>query len=219
MPHDHEISVGENIFEIAARTGFSAEYLWDLPQNKKLADLRIHMNVLLPGDVLHIPDPTPFSRSCAMHQRHVFRRKGIPPKLRLQLLEEGEPKANMKFALTVDGLTLTGVTDAHGNLEAFVPADAVDGELLLGDQSIYHLQFGELNPPNEIAGVQTRLNNLGFDCGKPTGEWNPETAAALRYFQGRVNLPETGELDDATRRKLYAVHDGAETLRLPRSNS
>ena len=56
MPHDHEISVGENIFEIAARTGFSAEYLWDLPQNKKLADLRIHMNVLLPRDVLHIPD-------------------------------------------------------------------------------------------------------------------------------------------------------------------
>ena len=206
MPHDHEISVGENIFEIAARTGFSAEYLWDLPQNKKLADLRIHMNVLLPGDILHIPDPPPFSRSCAMHQRHVFRRKGIPPKLRLQMLEEGIPKANMKFSLTVNGVTLTGVTDAEGTLEAFVPADAVDGELLLEDQSIYQLQFGELNPPNEITGIQNRLNNLGFDCGTPTGEWNAETSAALLYFQASVSLPETGELDDATPAEVEAAH-------------
>lgn len=219
MPNDHEISVGENIFEIAVRTGFSAETLWDLPQNRELAGLRLHMNVLLPGDVLFIPDLTPYSRSCAMDQRHVFRRKGIPPKLRLQLLEEGVPKANMKFSLTVDGATLTGVTDAEGTLEAFVPADAAGAELLLEDQSIYYLQFGGLNPLNEISGVQNRLNNLGFDCGTPTGEWNPETSAALRYFQARVRLPETGELDARTREQLYQVHDGDGTLPLEGSTA
>lgn len=207
MPQSHILAAGENIFDVAGYTGFSAEQIWNLPENKDLVARRKYMNILEEGDVLFLPERVPFSRPCLMDQRHLFRRLGIPPKLRLQLLVEGEPKANLRYTLTIDGVDTSGVTDSSGNLEVFVPANAISGQLLLADQSVYTLNFSLLLPISETRGVQNRLANLGFLRTPPSGEWDEETAAAILAFQARLQIPQTGTLDALTRQKLEDVHD------------
>jgi len=71
----------------------------------------------------------------------------------------------------------------------------------------YDLELGRLDPVDKISGVQARLNNLGFDCGRVDGVMNTETKEALQAFQVTVGLPPTGELDSATKAKLYEGHE------------
>ena len=153
--------------------------------------------------------------SCAIDRRHVFRRKGIPALFRLEVLEEGIPKANMKYTLTVNGVDLIGVTDGEGVLQQYLPPNTRHGELLMEDLTIIRLAFGDLNPSNEIVGVQNRLNNLGFSCGEggASGELDDGTRNALRLFQARMKLPQSGEADARTIQKLEEVHDLTGTLR------
>ena len=127
--------------------------------------------------------------------------------LRLQLLDEGKPRANESYVLNIDGDLFTGITDADGMLEQRIPPDAKKGKVLIGeDQEEYLLYLNYINPINEISGVQGRLLNLGFDCGEIDGVLGPETEAALKEFQQKYKLSESGEIDEATRNKLLEVH-------------
>jgi curli biogenesis system outer membrane secretion channel CsgG len=46
--------------------------------------------------------------------------------------------------------------------------------------------------------AQTRLNELGFDVGKPDGRLGPRTKSQLSRFQQSRQIPVTGMLDQAT---------------------
>ena len=50
--------------------------------------------------------------------------------------------------------------------------------------------------------VQQKLNKEGFDAGHADGNWGPQTAEAVKNFQQKNNLPQTGELDQQTLSKL-----------------
>jgi len=50
--------------------------------------------------------------------------------------------------------------------------------------------------------AQVELHRRGFSCGSIDGVLGPQTAAALRAFQRRVGLPETGALDAETSTQL-----------------
>jgi peptidoglycan hydrolase-like protein with peptidoglycan-binding domain len=63
-----------------------------------------------------------------------------------------------------------------------------------------------LEPVTLLEGVQQRLNNLGYWCGDPHGTLGDGTRRALRKFQRRCGLTESGEADDRTRTLLLAVH-------------
>lgn len=54
-----------------------------------------------------------------------------------------------------------------------------------------------------VRNAQQRLLNLGFVAGAADGFMGPRTRRALREFQRREGLPETGELDDATSLRLF----------------
>ncbi len=69
------------------------------------------------------------------------------------------------------------------------------------------LALGHLDPVDENEGVQARLNNLGFYCGKVDGIIGPHTAAALKSFQRKMGLPDTGRADQTTRARLRDAHD------------
>jgi peptidoglycan hydrolase-like protein with peptidoglycan-binding domain len=52
--------------------------------------------------------------------------------------------------------------------------------------------------------IQQRLKDLGFDPGPIDGTFGDRTAAALRAFQRKAGVPETGTVDDATMKELIA---------------
>ena len=90
-----------------------------------------------------------------------------------------------------------------------IPPNAQAGTLTVGEgdnQTVYSLRLGQMDPISQLSGVQRRLVNLGFDCGRIDGQMTPATAAAIRAFQRRAGLPETGKLDQATRDNLLREH-------------
>lgn len=208
MPIKHTAREGDSTIKLSEVYGFSADTIWHHADNAKLRNNRSDMNQLLPGDVVTIPDKTLKEVAIPTEQRHRFRRTGIPAIYRLQIFAYEEPRANQNYRLVVDGKTLEGTTDSEGILEAYIPAEAQEGELVIGeDDYTILISFGTMGPIEEIVGIQKRLNNLGYDCGEPDGELNDATRAALRKFQQRFELEETGEANDATTKKLEEVHD------------
>jgi peptidoglycan hydrolase-like protein with peptidoglycan-binding domain len=102
-----------------------------------------------------------------------------------------------------------GTTDSDGYVT--VPIVAKDEKLTLhvwdGDhEETYELALGSVDPADEMMGVQHRLMNLGYDVESEMGEPGELTQSAIADFQRTAGLPETGELDDVTRRRLMAVH-------------
>ncbi|UCD81642.1 MAG: ankyrin repeat domain-containing protein [Desulfobacterales bacterium] len=52
--------------------------------------------------------------------------------------------------------------------------------------------------------AQKKLNELGYDAGKPDGIWGKKTVEAVKSFQRDDGLPETGQLDALTIYRLNA---------------
>jgi membrane-bound lytic murein transglycosylase B len=56
--------------------------------------------------------------------------------------------------------------------------------------------------------IQSRLNQLGYDAGKPDGVMGPNTRAALRAFQQASGLVADGYPDPDTRARLLQTGSG-----------
>jgi Putative peptidoglycan binding domain len=208
MPINHTVEDGDSVISLSEEHGLFALTIWDHPANAGLRQQRTDMNVLMPGDVVFVPDKRIKLEKRPTGARHRFRRKGIPALFRLQVFDVRIPRRNEKYILTVDGIEIKGTTDNEGILEHYIPAQARQGELVIGeDEFRLTLQFGYLDPLNEISGIQKRLANMGYDCGEPDGTLNEATKQALIEFQRDNELERTGELDAATKDKLLEVHD------------
>ncbi len=208
MPIRHVIKQGESVISLSELHGLFADTIWNDPANAELKEKRKNMNILMPGDILMIPDKRLKEVSRETNNVHKFKRKGIPAIFRLQLFDIEEPRANQKYRLEVDGQQFDGQTDSRGVLEQAIPANSKKGILVIGtDEFRLEIDFGYLDPINEIAGLQKRLNNMGYDCGKPDNQLNEATRRQLMLFQKRFDLQETGEADAETLKKLEELHD------------
>lgn len=96
MAKKHIVRSGDCITSIAFNNGFYWKTIWDHPVNRNLVRLRQDPNILLVGDEVEIPDLTLRYENGATEQRHRFRQKGVPAKLRLKLLREAEPQGQDK---------------------------------------------------------------------------------------------------------------------------
>lgn len=208
MPIRHEIRQGETVISLSEIYGFFAETIWNDPANAQLKEKRRDMNILMPGDIVVIPDKLPKEVNRETNNVHKFQRKGIPAVFRLQMFEMEEVRANQKYCLTVDGRQFNGQTDSRGVLQEFIPTDSKKGLLIIGpDEYCLEIDFGYLDPINEISGVKKRLNNLGYDCGETGNKIDDNMQSQLKLFQKRFGLEETGEADSATVKKLEELHD------------
>jgi len=208
MSTEHHVVQGDSVVKLAYLHGLMPATIWNHPANRELKTLRQDMNVLMPGDVVVIPEKEIKEEPRPVEQRHLFRRKAMRALYRLQVFDVEEPRAEQDYELTVDGRIYQGQTDKSGTLEEYLPPDVREGELVIGeDRARLVIRFGYLDPIDEISGMQKRLNNLGFDCGDNFGEINSQTADALRTFQRRFGLTVSGELDSATRQQLEDMHD------------
>jgi hypothetical protein len=213
MPSGRKYTVqqGECLSSVAFANGLFWETIWEHPENATLKAARETPFVLKPGDVVYIPDVRPRQVRAATGARHVFRRKGVPAKLRLQVLVRNEPLANLPYVLSSGPYQITGTTDAEGRIEVSVPPNLPETMLRVGEGAsarVYRLAPRTLNPAREIDGIQARLANLGYYAGPIDGRLDAATASAIRRFQRAHDLPVTGQADTATASALADLHSG-----------
>ena len=93
------------------------------------------------------------------------------------------------------GLRIDGVVDR----ETYRGLD--EARWRLGDRT---LSFAVRHPyvGDDVAALQHRLTDMGFDCGRADGVFGPRTENALREFQRNVGLPADGTCGPATFRAL-----------------
>jgi len=206
MP-EYIVKQGDCLSSIGHKYGIFWEKIWNHPKNAKLRAKRQDPNIIYPGDVIFIPDKEEKEESATTEQRHRFRVKGVPAILRLQFKNGDKPRANEPYTLEIDGNLFSGRTDKEGRISHPIPPNAKKGKVLLGEhKEEYILELGHLDPIEEVSGVQARLNNLGFDCGKIDGKLGPKTEASLKEFQKQYGLVVTGKMDEQTINKLKQVY-------------
>lgn len=203
----HIVRAGESVESIAFAHGLFWQTVWDAPENAGLREQREHPNLLAVGDEVFVPARRRGEVKAATGRRHVFRRRGVPAKLRVQLCEHGEPRAGLAYTVACEGVTVDGETDAQGWVDCWLPPDTRRGELRLAlSGEVYAFDIGVVGPSTSVAGVQARLRNLGYLGGPLSGEFDDATRTALQGFQGDNELDATGELDEATVEALRAAH-------------
>jgi hypothetical protein len=195
---NHVVEQGDCLSSIAEQYGFFWSTLWNHGDNADLKQLRKDPNALLEGDVVVIPDKTAKEESCATEQKHKFKRKGVPAKMKIRLMVDDKPRKNEPYKLCIDGKWSDGNTDGDGYIEADIPADAKQGELRVGSGAnvdIFQLGFGTLDPADTESGAEDRLLGLGYDLSGGLEE-------AIEAFQSKEKMTVNGQLDEATQNKL-----------------
>jgi N-acetylmuramoyl-L-alanine amidase len=203
----YEVQQGESIPSIAVDNGLFWETVWNHPQNAALKAKRKTPNQLAPGDEVFVPDLRKKVESRGADASHKFKVKGVPAKIKMQLMMLGQPRANEPYVLQIDDQLIKGNLDGDGKLEEFMPPNAQSGKLILGGgKEVIPLRLHHLNPIEEPSGIQQRLNNLGFQCGSEDGEIDDQTVEAVKKFQEKYGLDVSGELDAATKSKIAGLH-------------
>lgn len=202
----HHVSDGESIASIAKDNGYLWNTIWDHPGNAALKAKRRNPNQLVAGDEVFLPDKGRKSVSKPVDGKHRFTRKGEPTRFKLKLTTLGEARSNERYTLTFGEQVIHGTTDGEGRIEHFIPGETKSATLMLSKgKEIYAIALGQLDPLDELRGVQQRLSNLGYACDA-SNELDDQTRAALAKFQAREKLPVTGDPDAATKAKLQELH-------------
>jgi len=206
MPLRYEVKEGECVASVADALGFFGDTIWNYPDNAALKSARKDPNVLMPGDILVIPDKRPKEASCSTDARHTFKRKGTPCRLDLALRDEkGHPRTLLEYSLVIDGRLKRGTTDGDGRILEWIPPGSKHGVLRIGDSETYALQFHYIDPVDSESGVRERLVNLGF-LPRASAEDADALKTAIAQFQAAAGLPATGERDAETQAKLKQMH-------------
>jgi N-acetylmuramoyl-L-alanine amidase len=203
----HIVVAGECMSSIAKTYGFTWDVIYNHPKNAKLREKRPDPNVLFPGDVVAIPEAIPIKvqrQTGRVHELKVVVPRAI---LRLKLMLDGEPLANETYELLIDQHEqICGTTDGDGFINEKLSPDAKSVRLFVGEERVEReLRLGHVDPVDSIAGLQQRLNNLGFTCPS-TGELCDRTRGAFQAFQQQNSLEVSDAPNQATFDKLLTAH-------------
>lgn len=208
MPLQYVIRAGDCIESLAFEHGHSPDTLWEHELNASLRELRENPDLLVPGDVLTIPDLRIKTVEVSTGAVHRFRRVGVPARFRVVLEHEGQPRAGVPFVIDVDGKRLEGTTDATGLVEVWIVPNASRLTLIVGEDQdeIYEYSLGKLLPVTERGGLIARLVNLGHLAEEDGDVTDERLADAIRSFQAVQGLEMTADADFATRAALVAEY-------------
>ncbi len=202
MAINYQVKQGDCISSIAFENGFFPDTIWNHPNNAELKEKRKDPNVLMPGDIVFVPDIRVKEVSEPTNQVHKFKCKNTPKQFQIQLMCLGNPMKDMAYKLDIDGIEKEGKTDSEGWLKQFISPNAKIAKLILDDQITYELKLGNIDPIDEISGIQGRLHSLGYYEDSVNGRMDEKTKEALETFQRSQDLEVTGEADEKTKNLL-----------------
>ncbi|WP_394838682.1 peptidoglycan-binding protein [Pendulispora rubella] len=217
MPKNHTVKLGDCMASLAQENGFS-DYraIYDDPGNTSLKSARPNPNILAEGDAVVIPDVASKSASAATGKVHTITITVVEAMFRIFIKDHtGVGIAGLAYEVEVGAVTFSGSTAADGKIECQISAVQRTGTLRLWknkaagiDGYSFPLEFGALEHESVDRACQERLLHLGFDCGGTSGTIDARTKEALRAFQKRAGLTESGNLEAGTRSKLRSENEG-----------
>lgn len=150
--------------------------------------------------------------ACRFYQRMTAQSpcEGIAPtgfvELVLRLLDDDDqPRPDVHYILKVGGVVFSKKTNSAGVIFHFIPPDSTQGTLEFDEQKVT-LSIAPLPPVETLAGLQIRLNNLGYDCGPQSSQMNDKIRDSIREFQANHKLTVDGEPSQPTENKLKEVY-------------
>jgi hypothetical protein len=222
----HVVQARECMARIAYKFGFrSGATLWTHPCNEPIRAQKREPNLLWPGDRIHILERDRRVEEAATGKRHEYMVKKQTRWLRLVLHDIfRDPLASTLYELRIPGmLVITRTTNGSGLLEEPIPPWATEAEIICGDYR-WSIVIADVLPvrhaPDEgKEGALRRLRNLGCPADRPdrdqiearrhelassgdTDVIDPAFDADVWMHQLRVGWPDSGELDEATERKI-----------------
>jgi hypothetical protein len=208
MATKHIVQQGECISRLAYEYGVPLERIWSEPLNDQgVKKLRKSPYVLKPGDEVWIPEKRVKEITKQAGQRHRFRRKGSSEKVVLKFMRGDEMRANEQCVVEVDGKRSEKTTTGGGLLELdIVPNAKIVKIAFVKEGDVHEFELGGLDPITEETGIQARLRNLGLYRGPVDGTMSKEYAEAIKLFQERNKLAQTGKVDGAFRTALESAH-------------
>ena len=137
----------------------------------------------------------------------------MPERLRIVLIDENDRAiADQPYVMEIDrdsgGPTFKGRTDGGGAVQEKIRPNARKGRLVVGQgktEREYYFCLGDVDPLEEISGIQGRLLDLGYYDGSINGRMTARTQSALLLFQDKYHLSPTGKGDVATKAKLKEI--------------
>ena len=208
MPIKHIVRQGECISRLAYEYGVPLDRIWNEALNDQgVKKLRKSPYVLKPGDVVWIPDKRVKEVTKQAGKRHRFRRKGSSEKVVLKFMRGDDLRANEQCVVEVDGRRSEMATTGGGLLELdIIPNAKIVKVTFVRGGDVNEFELGGLDPVTEETGVQARLRNLGFYRGPADGTLSEEYEEAIKLFQERNKLAQTGKVDDVFRNALVQAH-------------
>jgi N-acetylmuramoyl-L-alanine amidase len=134
MAEEYTVQQGDSVPSIAVERGFFWKTLWNHENNAALRNKRKDPDILMPGDVLHIPDRQKKTETRGTESSHKFKVKGRKVKLKLTLLrqpKDSSPGQTAKEASETWRFVLPGRPDDKAEPMDFVPWEVhADGKLV-----------------------------------------------------------------------------------------
>lgn len=207
MMKSHVIRTGEHLSRIAHDAGLDPEVVWKHPKNQELRERRGDPHILCEGDVIFLPLDEEAPLPLDVGQDNRFAAVVARTEARVRFGAADEPFANEPFV--VEGLDeeLRGETDGDGNLVIEAPVTARVAKVVFERLGLsFQVILGEMDPIDEVSGVELRLAMLGFLKEPPQDALEGATLEALTAFQREKRLPATGAMDPATLDALRAAY-------------
>jgi hypothetical protein len=207
------IKQGDYLLKVAHTLGFEADKVWNDGKNAELKKLRKDPRMLVPGDILFIPDEPRKGMKLNAKQVNAYVAHVPMVKSKLVLAVSGKPLADEKYVIEGLGNEEEKKTTAKGEVLIEVPVHIHEVTVRFVDRKKrIKVAIGHLDPPDTPSGARMRLTTLGLYGAKMKGAdahiAHDEDALkhAIKKFQKKKGLDETGEVDDKTRKALVDAH-------------
>jgi hypothetical protein len=163
------VRAGDYLRRIAFNLGFDADEVWNDPANADLRSLRPNPDILLPGDLLYVPDdgPPPKPHDLVTGSTNTFQAPDPPmTSFSVQFVggPESKPVAGKAYVIQEMSDQSGLSTDGEGIAKFKVPVTMDSITVVFADPDVgtYVIAIGGMDPIDTLAGANKRLQNLGF---------------------------------------------------------